>query len=145
VLKQIGIGLALVALSGCAAMIGGKPPPAMAPQGDFRPSGPIALGNYEKESENAVRSAFAKTVVQRYAAGAPMALVNKDLAENRFPCGAAPQTKGDPPDQVCKRTIKAGGCTYTFQVHLYNDAGKTGIARVRGLYDKACGEDLLGG
>jgi hypothetical protein len=132
-----------VTVAGCAT--GGKPPPAMAARGEFRPTGPLALGDYAKESEGAIRGEFSKTVVQRYVAGAPLPQVDKDLADNKFACAAAPQTGGDPPDRVCRRQIKASGCTYTFQVHLYNDPGKTGLARVRGLYDKACGEELLGG
>lgn len=144
-IRALVIGLALAALSGCAIMQTGKPPAATAPSGEFRPSGPLALGDYEKDSEGAVRGEFARTVSQRYVLGAPMAQVQKDLTDNRFPCTVPPKNGGDPPDQVCRRQIKTGGCTFTYQVHLFNDPGKTGISRVRGLYDRACGEELLGG
>ncbi len=139
--------LAAMALSACASLNGGKPPPAQQPaqQGaTFKPSGPIVLGDYEKASPASVRGDFSKTVVARYVAGAPVSAAMKDLADNKFACAAPRQGPGDPPDQVCRRAIKAGSCTFTYQVHLFNDPGKTGVARVRGLYDKACGDELLG-
>lgn len=137
--------LAAAALTGCA-MMSPKPAPASAPTAEAaRPSGPIDLGDYEKASEGSLASSFAKQIVARYAAGAPMATAIKDLAENRFACAAPKAGGGDPPDQVCRRVMKAGACTYTYQVHLFDDPGKRGLNRVRGLFDKACGEDLLGG
>lgn len=137
--------LAAITLSGCAMMQTGKPPPAVAAQGEFKPSGPIVLGDYEKESEGGVRTDFAKFIANRYVAGAPVSAAMKDLTDNKFACAAPKQAGGDPPDQACRRVIKAASCTYTYQVHLFNDAGKTGVARVRGLFDKACGDELLGG
>jgi hypothetical protein len=137
--------VAAFAVSGCAAIDGGKPPPALPAQGEFRPSGPITLGDYEKASEGAVRGDFSKVIASRYPAGAAVSAAVKDLADNKFVCAVPKKAGGDPPDQVCRRAIKAGSCTYTYQVHLFNDAGKPGVARVRGLYDKACGDDLLGG
>jgi hypothetical protein len=138
--------LSLALVSGCA-MMSGKPTPATVPTASTpRPSGPIELGDYEKASEGSIANAFAKEISGRYAAGAMMATAIKDLAENRFACAAPKAGTGDPPDQVCRRQVKASGCTYTYQVHLFDDpGGKAGLSRVRGLYDKACGEDLLGG
>lgn len=132
-------------LSGCA-MLSGKPVPASAPTAEAaRPSGPIDLGDYEKASEGSIAVMFSKQIVARYAAGAPMGTAVKDLGENRFACAAPKAGGGDPPDQVCRRVMKAGTCTFTYQVHLFDDPGKRGLNRVRGLFDKACGEDLLGG
>jgi hypothetical protein len=137
---------AALCLSACASLDGGKPAPALPAQGaTFKPSGPIALGDYEKASDSSVRGDFSKEIVGRYAAATPVAAALKDLADNKFACAPPKQGTGDPPDQVCRRAVKAGSCTYTFQVHLFNDAGKAGVARVRGLYDKACGDELLGG
>lgn len=130
-------------LSGCA-MIGGKPAPASEPTATARPTGPIDLGEYAKNSEGAISSMFAKQIVARYAAGSPIGAAVKDLADNRFACAAPKAGGGDPPDQVCRRTLRADGCTYDYQVHLFDDPGKRGLNRVRGLYHKACGEELLG-
>ncbi len=147
VLAVLSLSLALALVSGCGAMMSSKPTPATAPTASAsRPSGPVELGDYEKASEGSIASAFAREISGRYASGAMMATAVKDLAENRFACGALKKGPGDPPDQVCRRQMKAGGCTYTYQVHLFDDpGGKAGLSRVRGLYDKACGEDLLGG
>jgi hypothetical protein len=142
---QWALAAAIVALSGCAMLDTGKPPPAVPAQGAVLPSGPLILGDYEKDSAASLRSSFAKTIASRYAPGAPISAATKDLESNRFACAAPKQGAGDPPDQVCRRTIKAGGCTYTYQVHLFNDPGKAGVSRVRGLFDKACGDELLGG
>jgi hypothetical protein len=136
--------IAVAALSGCA-MLSSKPVGASAPTAGSRPSGPIDLGDYEKASEGSIASMFAKQIVARYANGAPIGSATKDLAENKFACAAPKAGGGDPPDQVCRRALKAGACTYTYQVHLFDDPGKKGLNRVRGLFDKACGEDLLGG
>jgi hypothetical protein len=138
------IVVAAAALSGCA-MLSGKPVGASAPTAGARPTGPIDLGDYEKASEGSVSSMFARQIVARYANGAPIGSAMKDLEGNKFACAAPKAGGGDPPDQVCRRMLKAGGCTYTYQVHLFDDPGKKGLNRVRGLYDKACGEDLLGG
>jgi hypothetical protein len=144
-MKKLFLSLiAAAALSSCAAL-SSKPVGAAAPTADARPSGPIELGDYEKAAEGSIASMFAKQIVARYANGAPMASAMKDLESNKFGCAAPKAGGGDPPDQVCRRMLKAGGCTYTYQVHLFDDPGKKGLNRVRGLYDKACGEDLLGG
>ncbi len=136
--------IAAAALSGCA-MLSGKPVGASAPTASSRPGGPIELGDYEKASDGSISAMFSKQIVGRYAEGAPMANAMKDLEGNKFACAAPKAGGGDPPDQVCRRMLKTGGCTYTYQVHLFDDPGKKGLNRVRGLYDKACGEDLLGG
>lgn len=139
------LALACAALSGCA-MLSGKPTAATEPTaGAAHPSGPINLGDYEKASDGSIESMFARQIVARYASGAPMATALKDLGDNKFACAAPKAGGGDPPDQVCRRVMKAGGCTFTYQVHLFDDPGKRGLNRVRGLYDKACGEELLGG
>ncbi|MEJ0023908.1 MAG: hypothetical protein WDN76_11110 [Alphaproteobacteria bacterium] len=138
------IAIAAAALSGCA-MLSAKPVGAVAPTAESRPSGPIELGDYEKAPEGSIASMFAKQIAARYREGAPLAGAMKDLEGNKFGCAAPKAGGGDPPDQVCRRVLKAGGCSYTYQVHLFDDPGKKGLSRVRGLYDKACGEDLLGG
>ena len=71
-----------------------------------------------------------------------------DLRDNQFACAPpGPSRRGDPPTQACRRTVREAGCTYTWQAHLWADAGGAKLARVRGLYDKSCASDggLLGG
>ena len=73
-----------------------------------------------------------------------------DLRANQFTCARpAAGRAGDPPDQVCRRQIVDGGCTHTWQAHLWDDAAGQAakLTRVRGLYDKRCASDggLLGG
>jgi hypothetical protein len=139
---------ALVLLSACATST--TPPGAVAPRGMAAPSGPIDLGDWRRGSADSVIQRYAGQLVRRYAAGMALGVATADLRANQFAC-AAPATGrgGDPPDQVCRRTITEGDCTYTWQAHLWDDAPgpATKVARVRGLYDKRCKADggLLGG
>lgn len=93
--------------------------------------------------------AFQQSVASRYAAGIAVNAAQSDLEHNEFRCGASPGTdagRGDPPAEVCRRTVTANGCTHTWQVHLFDEHGDGRLARTRGLYDRRCGGDgLLGG
>jgi hypothetical protein len=113
------------------------------------PSGPVDLGNWRNASEAATLQAFQQSITSRYGAGLQVSNAAADLRRNEFSCGAAPplnQGRGDPPAQVCRRTITASGCTHTWQVHLFDESGNSRLARTRGLYDRRCGGDgLLGG
>lgn len=109
------------------------------------PRGSLALGDYQRGSSDAVSRAFAQTVSQRYGAGLALNTVTADLGRQQFACRAG-GGRGDPPDQMCRRSLQSGGCTHTWQVLLYNDGGARGLSRTRGLYDRACGDgELLGG
>ena len=136
--------LAVLLLSACESGVTG----ASKAGGAGMPRGEIALGDYGSASEQTIASGFSETIKARYAAGLPIAVANADLNRNKFNCGPSQKGKpgGDPPDLVCRRVIKAGGCDHTWQVHIFDDnGGAPTIARVRGLYDKACGnDDLLG-
>lgn len=112
------------------------------------PSAPLSLGDWRGGSEAATLQAFEQTVASRYGAGLQIAAVSNDLRRNEFTCGAAPPrasgNRGTPPEQVCRRTTTANGCTHTWQVHLFGADGA--LAQTRGLYDRRCGGDgLLGG
>ncbi|MEZ5994959.1 MAG: hypothetical protein R3C25_04335 [Hyphomonadaceae bacterium] len=143
---QLAIALAF-AVSACATLpVGGT----STPSGPATiPSSPINLGDWRNASESATLSAFQQTVASRYGAGLQLSAVSADLRRNEFNCGAAPareQGRGDPPAQVCRRTVSASGCTHTWQVHLFDASGDGRLARTRGLYDRRCGGDgLLGG
>jgi hypothetical protein len=136
-------GLAL-ALGACATT-----PTASTPSGAaVIPSTPIELGDWRTTSEAATLSAFQQTVAHRYGAGLALSAVSADMRRNQFSCGAAPPLaeggRGDPPAQVCRRTVTSNGCTHTWQVHLYQESGQ--LERTRSLYDRRCGgEGLLGG
>lgn len=111
------------------------------------PSTPLNLGDWRNATPNATLSAFQETVGERYGAGLALNAISSDLRRQEFTCAAAPQNgRGDPPEQVCRRTITASACTHTWQVHLFDTAGDGRLARTRGLYDRRCGNDgLLGG
>lgn len=126
------------------------PPGAVAPRGAGAPTGPINLGDWRHGTADAVAAQFSTTVARRYASGLAMSLATADLRTNQFTCTRPPPSKaGDPPDQVCRRTLTENGCTYTWQAHLWDDsaAAAARLTRVRGLYDRRCASDsgLLGG
>ena len=142
-LKPVAILFVLAGLAACATPIGGP----VTPTGSTTiPSSRIDLGDWRNASESATLAAFQRGVASRYGAGVAISAVAADLRRNEFSCGAAPPAnggRGDPPAQVCRRTISASGCTHTWQVHLF---GNGALARTRGLYDRRCGGDgLLGG
>ncbi len=138
---------AALGLAACAPGPAGPPPARPAAGAEALPARPIELGEYATETEARTLAAFSASVARRYASGAPMAPALADLEANKFACARPRPGAGDPPDQVCRRVVKAEGCKHTFQVHLFDDDGaKQTLARVRGLYDKSCGgDDLLGG
>jgi hypothetical protein len=111
------------------------------------PSTPLDLGDWRRASAAQVLSAFQQNIAARYSAGLALSAVSADLRRNDFNCAPpAPATdpRGDPPEQVCRRTTTANGCTHTWQVHLFDNSGR--VERARGLYDRRCGNDgLLGG
>ena len=138
--------IAVLALSACATNIAG----ANKAHGIATPKGELQLGDYAQLGEAKLAADFSSMIAARYPAGLSLSAAQADLGRNRFSCGAPKlggKPSGDPPDLVCRRVIKAGGCDHTWQVHLFDDdGGKPTLARVRGLYDRACGsDDLLGG
>lgn len=92
--------------------------------------------------------AFQHEIAARYAAGLPLTAVSADLRRNDFACSSNADAagRGDPPDQICRRTLTLEGCTHTWQVHVFDTSGNGALARSRALYDRRCGGDgLLGG
>lgn len=139
------VAILALALAGCATP-GGPATPGAASR---IPQTPIDLGDWRNASEAATFAAFEQHVAARYGAGIELAAASGDLRRAEFACASGPARadgRGDPPAQVCRRTITASGCTHTWQVHLFDTAGDARLARTRGLYDRHCGGDgLLGG
>ena len=138
------IGLAAV-LAACETVPTSGGPSAPPPPSATIPSEPLALGDRNAAAATTL-AAFEQTVQARYA-GVELSAAAADLRRSEFNCGAPPpaeDSRGDPPAQVCRRTVTASGCTHTWQVHLFDNTGR--VERARGLYDRRCGNDgLLGG
>lgn len=113
------------------------------------PAGQLDLGDWRTASISATSARFQSAVQSRYRPGLSLAAASGDLSRQGFRCAANPDRRGDPPDQVCRKTVSYESCTHTWQVHLYDrtPAALGGpLARTRALYDRRCGgEGLLGG
>jgi hypothetical protein len=138
-------------LSACASVDTSTPPGAVAPRGGPSiPTGALDLGDWKRGSAEGVVQRFSGAISRRYGAGIALSAVMADLRANQFTCARPSAGRaGDPPDQVCRRTLNESGCTHTWQAHLWDDAAGGGakLSRVRGLYDRRCAADggLLGG
>lgn len=138
---MLALGLALL-VSGCETMSQSAPSAAGAP------STALDLGDWRNAAPAATLTQFESAVASRYAAGSSVSDAAADLRRNDFTCAANNDTsgRGDPPAQICRKTVTAGTCTGTWQVHLFDTSGDGRIARARALFDKRCGrEGLLGG
>jgi hypothetical protein len=149
ILPIIAAVLAAGALSGCAEFASRMQRGTsgiVTPTGEGRPTGPIALGDYDKDKPDDVRRDFAGDIIRRYAVGAPLRTATADLAANKFECAKSTINAPDPPAQICRRQIKTGDCVNVWSAYLYDTKGDAKIARVRALYDRRCAADpLLGG
>lgn len=140
------LALSALALSACTTVATNG---AAAPSGPAAiPTSAIELGDWRNATPAATLQAFQQTINARYGVGLELSAVTADMRRNEFNC-AAPDPghgRGDPPAQVCRRTVSANGCTHTWQAHLYDEGDSNRLARTRGLYDRRCGGDgLLGG
>ena len=142
-MKYAPILAAALLLAACETL----PAAAPAAEAGARLEGDLDLGEWRTANEAATLSAFEQNVTNRYGAGIAISDAAADLRRSEFNCGDAPpldQGRGDPPAQVCRRTVTLDSCTHTWQVHLFGADEQ--IARTRGLYDRRCGtEGLLGG
>jgi hypothetical protein len=143
-MKYAPILVAGLLLAACETI----PAAAPSPEAGTRFEGDLDLGDWRNANEAATLSAFQQTASDRYAVGLALSDAAADLRRSEFNCGDAPavdeQGRGDPPAQVCRRTITANNCTHTWQVHLFEEGGS--LSHTRGLYDRRCGnEGLLGG
>lgn len=135
-----------LALSACAtAPVGG----VSTPSGPASiPSTPLDLGDWRRASAASTLESFQRTINSRYGAGLQISAVAADMRRNEFNCAAPGRGdgRGDPPAQVCRKTVSVNGCTHTWQAHLFDANNDARLARTRGLYDRRCGGDgLLGG
>lgn len=136
------LGFAL--LAACATSPGGPMPTR--PRGAGVASGPIDLGAYRSQRPEAVSARFSSTIANRYGEGTALTAVAADLRSQQFACRAPRDRRGDPPAQMCRRSVREGECTHTWQVLLYSAPHGAALGRTRGIYDRACGDDgLLGG
>lgn len=139
------LGLAVLAASCATADV-------IAPSGPggsvSAPAGPLDLGDWQNGTVEAELATFEQTVAGRYAAGLAISTATTDLQHNQFSCAVNHDSsnRGEPPAQICRKTVTQAGCTHTWQVHLFDTNGDGHLARSRGLYDRRCGrEGLLGG
>jgi hypothetical protein len=141
---KYAFALLTLGAAACATMpVGG----ASAPAGSHSlPSTPIELGDWRHASAAATLSQFESAVEARYGQGIAISAAVADLRRNSFNCSVNndPNSRGDPPAQICRKTVTADACTSTWQVHLFGAAGQ--LDHARALYDRRCGGDgLLGG
>lgn len=134
-----------VALTGACTTLPTGSPPRTAPPG--LPSAPLELGDWRRASPGATLGQFEQIVARRYLPGLALSTVSSDLRRNEFNCiDNRDNTRGEPPDQICRKTVTVDGCTHTWQVHLFDENNNAILMRTRGLYDRRCGGDgLLGG
>lgn len=142
--------LATALLGACATLppppSTGTEPPAAGPAGPKITDEPIDLGDFASQGPEGVQKRFGDKLRDRYAVGLALGDIAADQARNGFTCAPSAAKAGDPPDQVCRKAVKAANCTHTFQTLLYDAAGDGKLARLRGLYDRVCEVDgLLGG
>jgi hypothetical protein len=139
------LALAILSAACASTPVGG----ASTPTGSSTiPSAALDLGDWRHATPAATLSAFESNVSSRYGEGLALSAVSADLRRNNFNCAANHDSvgRGDPPDQVCRKTVTDNGCTHTWQVHLFDQDNNGHLARTRGLYDRRCGGDgLLGG
>ena len=138
---MLALGLALVA-SGCETVSESAPSAASAPVNA------LDFGDWRNAAPAATLAQFESAIASRYAVGSSVSDAAADLRRNDFTCAANNDTsgRGDPPAQICRKTVTADTCTGTWQVHLFDARGDGRIARARALFDKRCGrEGLLGG
>ena len=144
-MRRLAPSLLLLAIAACTTTPVNAPVAPNAPR--TIPATPLELGDRSAPQE-AVLAQFEQTITARYGAGLALDAVAADLTAATFSCAANHDTtaRGDPPAQICRKTITADGCTNTWQVHLFDTRGNAQLARARGLYDRRCaGEGLLGG
>ncbi|MES1197053.1 MAG: hypothetical protein ABUL55_00365 [Pseudomonadota bacterium] len=139
-MKSAPILLSAAFLAACATTpMGNLPTPTAA-----LPTTPLDMGDWRHAGAEAELSGFQSAVTHRYGAGLAVADVLADLRRAQFTCTPNSDTRGDPPTQICRKTLTEAGCTHTWQVHLYDADAR--LTRSRGLYDRRCGADgLLGG
>lgn len=137
-------GLVAFAAAACTTVPTGTPP-RTAPPGI--PSAPLELGDWRRASVGATLAQFERNVGQRYRPGLALSTAASDMRNNEFNCADnRDTTRGDPPDQICRKTVTVEGCTHTWQVHMFDENNNAVLLRTRGLYDRRCGSDgLLGG
>lgn len=142
-LAGLAAAIAALALAGCATVpTAGAPGAAAVPV----PSTPLGLGDWRRAGQAETAQAFEREVAAHYRAGAALSAVSADLRRNEFNCAANRDGagRGDPPAQICRKTLTFEGCTHTWQVHVFDSSGA--LTRARALYDRRCGGDgLLGG
>src|SRR5262245_13242422 len=100
--------LMVLALAACTTVPASGPTAPSAARGI--PTTPIELGDRHAPQE-AVMQQFEQTVTARYATGLALTEVSADLRGNEFNCAANADTgeRGDPPAQICRKTVTAEG------------------------------------
>ena len=139
-MRRAGLIIAMALLAGCETMQAGGG------VSNAHSAAPIDLGDWRHATAAATMTTFEGIVHSRYPAGSSIAAAASDLQHNEFNCAVNhdASTRGEPPAQICRRTVAAENCTNTWQVHLFG-AGDA-LTRARPLYDRRCGGDgLLGG
>ena len=123
-MKKLAAALVLLCASCATAPVGPMniPPGSLDMGGEWR-TAPIA--SVLRQFQNAAQS--------RYRPGLALNAASGDLAREGFRCSANADRRGDPPDQICRKTVTFQNCTHTWQVHLY-DATPAATGGALGAY-----------
>lgn len=153
-IRTIAPALALVAALALSACISVPQSPAPTPSPPTAASSPAAfevraieIGDWARESPQAIQARFARSVERAVGRGETIPEALAALQASQFGCNPVTGRGGDErPVQLCERQIRQSGCTHTWQVTLF-DPGRQGRASsAEAVYDRVCsGETGPGG
>ena len=150
-IKAAVLGAAAL-LSACVSIPSGPTAPSAAQAMTTAPAAfeacPIEIGDWSRESPQAIQSRFARSVERAVGRGETLAEALSALQASSFGCNpvSGPRGADDRPVQLCERQIRQSGCTHTWQVMLFDPGRQGRAASAVAIYDRVCaGETGPGG
>ncbi len=132
-------------LSGCVSIpASGPAPPVPAAGSAALPSAgfeirPIEIGDWARETPQAIQTRFARSVERAVGRGETLAQARSALEASAFGCNPVSGARADDrPVQLCERQIRQSGCTHTWQVMLFDPGRQDRAASADAVYDRVC-------